>query len=243
MPWWYAVVEALHQVQNPTSEEKVLRLGTLLGLRPESRVLDIGSGKAGPAILLARTFACRLTCVELSEEFVAVARGRVAAEGLTDQIELVHAAANDVALEPGAYDAALCLGATFAFDGLEATIRALRPAVRERGFVAVGEPYWRTWPLPAGFDPDEGDKAYVSLAETIARIEVNGVEVVSLLDSSRDDWDRYETLHWLALEDWLRSNPDDPQAEDFRARGRHNRDHYVRWTRELLGWAIFVCRR
>jgi hypothetical protein len=68
------------------------------------------------------------------------------------------------------------------------------------------------------------------------------VRVVSLIDSSLDDWDRYETLHWLALDDWLAANPSDPDAEEFRERGRRYREQYVGWQRDLLGWAIFVCR-
>jgi SAM-dependent methyltransferase len=218
MPWWYSVIEARHELQNPTSEDKLRLMGNLLGLGPDSRVLDVGSGKAGPAILLAREFGWQLTCVEQAEEFVGVARARVEAGGVADRIELVHADAADFSFEPCAYDAALCLGATFALGGLDGTLRTLAPAVRERGFVVVGEPYWRTWPLPAGFEPDEGWNC-LSLPETVERIEAAGLAVVSLLDASRDDWDRYETLHWLALDDWLAANPEDPQTEEFRERG------------------------
>jgi hypothetical protein len=63
-----------------------------------------------------------------------------------------------------------------------------------------------------------------------------------MIAASEDDWDRYETLHWLALEEWLAANPDDPEAEEFRERGRRQRERYLRWTRSLLGWAIFVAR-
>jgi len=74
MTWWYAVVEAEHEIQNPTSAEKVRLLGERLGLGPESHVVDIASGRGGPALVLAQEFGCRLTCVERSPEFVAAAR-------------------------------------------------------------------------------------------------------------------------------------------------------------------------
>jgi SAM-dependent methyltransferase len=234
MPWWYAVTEARHDIQNPTSPEKIRLLGELLGLGPESRVLDIASGKGGPAAILEREFGCRLTCVEQSPEFAAVARERA-----TARIEVVEADASTFEPDRGAYDAALCLGATFVYRGLVATIEALRPAVRERGFVAVGEPYWRR--PPEGIEVDDLWDS-VSLPETVARAESAGVSVVSLIDSSLDDWDRYETLHWLALDEWLAANPDDPGAEEFRERGRNYRQRYLNWQRDLLGWAIFVCR-
>ena len=64
-----------------------------------------------------------------------------------------------------------------------------------------------------------------------------------MIAASDDDWDRYESLHWLALDEWLAANPDDPVAEDFRARGAGYRERYLRWQRDLLGWAIIAGRK
>src|ERR1043166_4538309 len=119
MTWWYDVVEARHELQNPTSPEKILELGERLELCPDSHVLDIASGKGGPALLLAGTFGCRMTCVERAPEFVARARERTAAAGLEDRIEIVEGDAAE--FELGRYDAALCLGASFAYGGLVPT--------------------------------------------------------------------------------------------------------------------------
>jgi SAM-dependent methyltransferase len=241
MTWWYAVVEAEHEIQNPTSAEKIRYLGGRLGLGPESHVLDIASGRGGPALILASEFRCRLTCVERSPEFVAAARERVAAAGLEDRIELVEADAET--FEPDRYDAALCLGATFAYGGLVPTLDRLSPTAP---LVAVGEPYWRTWPPPP--EAEEGQQHVLAqetllpLRETVERAESTGVRVVSLIASSEDDWDRYDSLHWQTLDRWLVANPDHPQAEEFRARGAYYRDRYLRWQRDSLGWAIFVCR-
>jgi SAM-dependent methyltransferase len=236
MTWWYAVVEAEHELQNPTSAEKIRLLGERLGLAGESHVLDVASGRGGPALLLAQAFGCRLTCVERSPEFVAAARRRIAAAGLEDRIELVEADA--ATLELGSYDAALCLGATFVYGGLVPTLERLSAAAPQ---VAVGEPYWRAWPLPPEAEPEEGEE-WLPLDATVELAESAGVRVVSLIASSEDDWDRYETLRWKALDDWLRDNAAHPHAEEFCARGVANRERYLRWKRALLGWAILVCR-
>ncbi|MDP8911866.1 MAG: methyltransferase domain-containing protein [Actinomycetota bacterium] len=242
MPWWYAVVESRHELQNPTSREKIRLLGRRLGLRPESRVLDLGSGRGGPALVLAEAFGCRITCVERADDFVSAARERIRVAGLSDLIELVHADARTFELEAGGYDAALCLGASFVWGGLAGTLDALRPAVRAGGFVAVGEPYWRRWPLPEEAQPDEGED-FATLPETVKRFEASGLPAVGVIASSEDDWDAYETLHWLALEEWLYEHPDDRDAGRFRERGAHYRERYLRWQRDLLGWAIFIGRK
>jgi SAM-dependent methyltransferase len=235
--WWYAVVEADHEIQNPTNAEKIRLLGSRLRLGPGSHVVDIASGKGGPALLLAQHFGCRLTCVERAPEFVAVARERVAAAGLADRIELVEGDAAD--FELGRYDAALCLGATFAYGGLVPTLERLSAAAP---LVAVGEPYWRAWPPPVEALRPKNEEEWFPLAATVELAESTGVRVISLIASSEDDWDRYESLHWQALDSWLEENPKHAQAEEFRARGSANRESYLRWERDALGWAIFVCR-
>jgi SAM-dependent methyltransferase len=242
MTWWHGVVEAEHEIQNPTSEEKIRLLGTRLGLGPDSNVVDIASGTGGPALILAREFGCRITCVERAPEFVAAARQRVAEAGLEDRIELVESDATT--FELGRYDAALCIGATFAYGGLAPTLERLSPSAP---LVAVGEPYWRTWPLPPAAETESvprrvAEEDWLPLRETVELAESTGVRVLSLIASSEDDWDRYESLHWQTLDRWLEANPGHAQAEEFRARGAADRDRYLRWQRAVLGWAIFVCR-
>jgi SAM-dependent methyltransferase len=242
VPWYYAVVEREHELQNPTSPEKIRLLGERMRLGPDSHVLDVASGRGGPAVLLAEAFRCRITCVERATDFDAVARQRVREAGLEERIELVCADAHAFPLEPERYDAALCLGASFIWDGLAGTLAAVTPTVRPGGFVAVGEPYWRTWPLAQGFEPAPGED-FLTLPETVARFEAAALEPVTLIDASPDDWDRYETLHWLAAEEWLHENSDDPDAAEIRATAARQRERYLRWERDLLGWAIVAGRK
>lgn len=236
MPWWFAVAERDHVIQNPTSEAKIRLLGERLRLTATTSVLDVACGKAGPAVVLAREFGCRITGVERAPEFAAAARERVEAAGLVDRVDVVELDATDFVLEPQRYDVTMCLGASFIWNGLAETLAALGPATRTGGYVVVGEPYWRRWPLPSGVD----DEGFVTLAETGRRFGDAGLSLAYLIDSNEDDWDRYEALHWRAVEEWLAEQPDDPDAPAFRKRNDRARDDYLRQQRKLLGWAIFV---
>ena len=233
MPWYYAVAERDHDIQNPTSAEKVRLMGEWLRLGHESRVLDVACGKGGPALVLASAFACRITGVEQASEFAAAARERVAEAGLGDLIEVVESDAREFPLESESWDVALCLGATFVWDDLDGTLSALVPAVRPGGHVVVGEPYWRR-AAPVGIDT----MGYVSLSETAAKIERHGLSLIGLLSSSTDDWDRYESLHWRAVEDWLAENDDEEIRNDHE---EHKRRYLAR--RDAFGWAIFLARK
>jgi SAM-dependent methyltransferase len=242
MPSYHTVVESEHEFQNPTSPEKIRLLGDRMQLGSGSSVLDVASGRGGSAVILAETFGCHVTCVEKAEEFDAAARRRVGEAGLDSLIEFVLADAHDFMTEREAYDAALCLGASFIWDGLPGTLAALDPAVRGGDFIAVGEPYWREWPLPERAEPDEGED-YLPLPDTIERFQTVGLELVALIDASLDDWDRYESLHWLTAEKWLTEHTHDPDAENIRVLNGRFRDRYLRWQRELMGWAIIVGRK
>ena len=238
IPRYFVVAEAEHEIQNPTSEEKLLLLGKRLGLGADSRVLDIASGRGGPALLLTREFGCTWHGVELSPDFHAVAVERAEQAGLADRLSFVLGDGAQATFVPESYDAALCLGASFVYGSLADTVDALAVAVRPGGHVVVGEPYWRRLPLPD--DYEDRAEPWATLEGTTRIFETSGLPVVSVIASSEDDWDRYETLHWQALERWLAANEDDPDAPEIRARHEHWKWNYLRHQRDFLGWAIFV---
>jgi len=60
IPRYFIVAERDHEIQNPTSEEKLRLLGERIRLGQSSRVLDIASGRGGPALLLAQAIGCRV---------------------------------------------------------------------------------------------------------------------------------------------------------------------------------------
>jgi SAM-dependent methyltransferase len=238
IPRYYVVAERDHELQNPTSPEKLLLLGQRLGLDTETRVLDVASGRGGPAVLLAKEFGCTVRGIEIAPEFHAVASERAARADVADRVTFELANAAETSLGAEEYDVALCLGASFVWGGLAGTLDALEPAVRPGGHVAVGEPYWRQLPLPDDY-ADRNDP-FTSLEGTVAIFESGALVATSLIASSDDDWDRYETLHWRAVETWLAANGDDPDAAEIRASHERWKHTYLRHGREYLGWAIFV---
>ena len=237
IPRYFVVAEATHELQNPISEEKLVLLGRRLALSAQSRVLDIASGRGGPALLLAREFGCTVRGIEISPEFHAVAEQRIADARLADRVTFELADASAAQHEPESYDAALCLGASFVYGSLADTVDALAPAVKPGGYVVVGEPYWRRLPLPDDYE-DRNDP-WTTLDGTVTIFETSGLPVISVIASSEDDWDRYETLHWQAVEQWLAESPDDPDAREIQMRHEHYKRVYLRHGRELVGWAIF----
>jgi len=238
IPRYYVVAESSHELQNPTSREKIVDIGARVGLGPESRVLDIASGRGGPALFLASELGCSIEGIEISPDFHAVAVERIEAAGLSDRVSFRVADASREELPAQTYDAAFCLGASFVWGGLAGTLDALEPTVRPGGHVVVGEPYWRRLPLPD--DYEERSLPFTTLEGTVHVFESAGLVVTSMVVSSEDDWDNYETRHWSAVEQWLADNPGDPDAADIRGRHERAKRDYLRYGRDYLGWAIFA---
>ena len=234
MPWFHAVAERWHEIQNPIGADKIQLLGERLGLGPERRVLDIACGRGGPALVLASAFGCRVVGVEKAGVFAEAARQRAEAAGLADRIEIHEADAADFPIEDEAWDAVLCLGATWIWGGLEGTVAALAPAVRPGGHLAVGDVYWRNG------RPESSGDAFVSLPETVRRFERAGPPVTTLIAASEDDWDAYESLHWASLEDWLSEQADDAGAAEIRADHERFKWNYLEHARGTTGWAILA---
>lgn len=110
--------------------------------------------------------------------------------------------------------------------------------MRPGGHVVIGEPYWRRLPLPEDYE-DRNDP-WATLEGTITIFETSGFPVASVIASSEDDWDCYETLHWQAVERWLAANPGDADAPEIRSRYGRAKWSYLRHQRDVLGWAIVV---
>lgn len=241
IPRYFIVAERDHELQNPISEDKLRLLGERLRLGPGTRVLDIASGRGGPAVLLAQEFGSSIDGIEIAPEFHAVAVERAKAAGLEEHVSFRLGDASQEELPAEAYDVAMCLGASFVWGSLAGTLDALEPVVRPGGHVVVGEPLWRRLPLPDDY-ADRGEP-FTTLEGTVEIMETGSLRVVTFIASSEDDFDRYETLHWRAVEEWLAENGDDPDAAEIRSRHEQYKRTYVRYGREYLGWAIFVGRK
>ncbi len=79
----------------------------VLGVRADTRLLDVGAGIGGPARVAATRRGCRVTGIDLSPDFVNVARFITARVGLTDQATFDVGSATGMPYDDGAFDRAM----------------------------------------------------------------------------------------------------------------------------------------
>ena len=123
------------------------RLGEVLELGPESRVLDVASGKGESAIFLAQRFGCEVVGIDFGVENVAEASRRAAAAGVSHLASFRHGDAEQIDYPGASFDAVICECAfcTFPNKSRAATefVRVLKPF----GRVGLSD-LTRSGPLP-----------------------------------------------------------------------------------------------
>jgi ubiquinone/menaquinone biosynthesis C-methylase UbiE len=88
-----------------SSKDQVDALISLLGLGPDSNLIDLGAGTGWPGIYIAKTCGCSVTLVDLPEIGLQIALKRAKEEGLAGRVSTRIADAADLPFRDGSFDA------------------------------------------------------------------------------------------------------------------------------------------
>src|SRR5215475_10402013 len=86
--------------------EATQELAAQMELGPGLHLLDVGSGIGGPARYFAAEHGCKVTGIDLTEEFVSVAKGLTRQTKLDRLVEFWHGSALAMPFEPASFDRA-----------------------------------------------------------------------------------------------------------------------------------------
>lgn len=245
LPRSFHIREANHRIKNPFTEEKLAILGRAIHLRPGATVLDLACGSGELLCTWSRDHGITGTGVDISTVFLKAARDRAAELGVDDKVTFVHDDATGyVASVP--VDVAACIGATWIGNGTTGTLELLERSLRPGGLVLIGEVYWRKEPP----DQETIEGCYVSSKDEVADLPglvalfgQQGWDLVEMILTDEDGWDRYAAAQWFTVRAWLDENPDDDMAGEMRAELDDAPLRHVRYPRPYLGWGVFVLKR
>lgn len=226
------------ELVNPTSPEKVLKVGEMAGLQAGWRVIEFGTGYGEVLVLWAQRFDISGVGIDIRPHACQRAEQKMSRLGLGERIEIVCGDAAAYSFEPGRYDVAACVGASFIWGDFHQTVRHMRPVIRPGGRLVIGEPYWRQALAPP--DYTRGETAVYTEYELLQMARQEGFHVAGVVRSSHDEWDRYESDNWRGLLAWLEANPDHPERQAVLDHLHDSQDEYFRYAREYLGWALYV---
>jgi SAM-dependent methyltransferase len=242
LPRSFTIRESSHRIHNPFTSDKLASLGRALTPPPDTQMLDLACGSGEMLCTWARDHRITGTGVDISSVFLASAQARAVELDVSDKVRFVRSdASNYIADNP--VDIASCIGATWIGGGVAGTVELLQHSLRPGGTMLIGEPYWRLDP------PDQATieachatskDQYRPLPELLEHFSDLGYDVVEMVLTDQDSWDRYVAAQWLNIRRWLNENPDDELAEQMRAELRTAPARHARYQREYLGWGVFA---
>src|SRR5215470_9520644 len=163
-----------------------IELAKLAGITADSSVLDVGSGIGGPARVLAATYGCRVTGVDLSEAFVDAARYLTERTGQSAQVSFQTASALELPFDDGRFNIVLLQHVAMNIADrarLYAEIRrVLRPGGRFATFDVVSNGVEPHYPVPWARTP--ATSFLLSAAATRGAIEPAGFRTLAWRDDT-----------------------------------------------------------
>ena len=230
---------------NPLDETRLEEIFELIPVRSQAAVLDIGCGKGEMLIRLAEKNEITGLGVDKSPYCIREAEKKKAER--VPQADLRFVEMDGAQYRPQAEeseDLTMCIGASWIYGGHKKTLKALSEMTKRSGYVMVGEPFWRKPPPQAYLSREKlSRKSFSTHQGNIAIGESIGLDPTYTIVSSESDWDKYEGLHWYAAREYANSHPEDPDVKDLLARNSRARETYLKYERDILGWAVYLFQK
>ncbi len=238
---YFTVGHANHLLYNPLNPAKLDEVIDLAALPMGARVLDIACGNGEFLCRVAERYGASGVGIDLSPDFVPLARQRLIDRGLTERLEIIEGDGADYQAAAESSDMVSCLGASWIWNGYAGTLQALSRWTKPGGIILSGEPFLIGAPPAEYFETEDFEPdTFGSHVGNVHTGEQLGLRFLSAVVSSHDDWDRYEGYQSAAIERYAEANPEDPDAPEILRMSRRNRDIYLKWGRDHMGWAVYV---
>ena len=230
-----------HVFCSPIDSFKLDRLLKIIQLKPDSKVIDIGSGKSEILIRLVELYNITAYGVDLNKTWLNEAKENARKRIPEGKLSLFEMDIKDFDYQHNSFDLAICTGSTHAYGSYIRALEEMKKLGKEGGYLLLAEGFWKK-------EPDEGylnflgtDTTEFTPLEGLLNIADNaGLITLYSCISNIDDFDYYEGLYKFSMEKYFHENPNDPDNKWMKERIRNWNDAYYKWGRDTLGFGLFL---
>jgi ubiquinone/menaquinone biosynthesis C-methylase UbiE len=174
-----------------------LELAKAMRLNRGSHVLDVGSGLGGPARTIAEEFGCRVTGVDLTQEFCDAANAMTGWVRLADRVECRQGDATALPFGDRQFDAAVTIHAAMNIPAKDRMYAEVHRVIRPKGIFAVydivqGEGGEVLFPVPWAREPSISHLATPKRMESL--LANAGFKILAVHDSTEESQRWFEAL-------------------------------------------------
>lgn len=157
------------------------------GISPDSHILDAGCGLGGSSRLLASTFGCRVTGIDLSTTYIDAAKTLTLRTGLSQKIKFLAGSILDLPWDGSTFDAVLCQHILMNIQDKQAAAQQFFKVLKPGGVLLLHEIVKGTHPdlaLPVPWAASDTISFLESWNNLAAHFDANGFNIDEVVDTT-----------------------------------------------------------
>jgi SAM-dependent methyltransferase len=204
----YTEIFKYSDILNPVSPTALLLAGALAQLGPKKTVLDLGSGKGFPSLLLASVFGVRVEGFDVDENYVRYANSRAKMLNLSSRVGYLCGDIRELRLGRK-YDvvASLGLGIGQVYGSNGDALRVFKNMLHKDGVLVFAEPVWLVKPVSSRVLKalGEAEDSFLTKPETQELLRESEFQELGNFISSKEDWEIYVRPTYIAMQEIIES--------------------------------------
>lgn len=230
--------------QGPGSPEMTLKaLSFIEGLTKKSKIVDVGCGKGGQTIVLAKNTSGEIIGVDLWPDFIKQFNQDAQDQNLRDRVKGIVGNMENLPFQEESVDLIWSEGAIYNI-GFERGLKEWRKFLKQGGYIAVTENTWFGEERPVEIQ-DFWQKAYPeidTIPNKVAQMQMAGYLPIATFVLPETIWTDYYALQPQMQESFLKKHRGNKSAEQFIDYQRYEAELYRKY-KAYYGYVFYIGKK